>query len=92
VLVSYHISKRLVEYDKSMFPKGSTWNKVKKTIDKAKTHNVIVRTNTVVGTFNMNFLQDIVTDLIELHPQIVNFLPVNIFDQAADMACYIDYN
>lgn len=92
VLVSYHISKNPIAYDKNMFPKGSTWNKVKKTVDKAKASNVLVRTNTVVGTFNLNMLNDIVSDLIELQPRIVNFLPVNIFDQAADMSSYIDYN
>lgn len=92
VLVSYHISKSPKEYDKSIFPKGSTWNKVAKTIDKAKENNVLVRTNTVLGTFNIDMLPDIVDDLVAFAPKIVNFLPVNVFDQATDMCNYIDYN
>ncbi len=91
VLVSYHLSKNITDYDKNIFPLGSTYNKVKKTIDIAKQNNKIVRTNTVIGTFNTENLYDIINDLIEFTPDIINFLPVNIFDDATQMGQYIDY-
>lgn len=91
VLVSYHIGRKS-EYDKTIFPLGCTWNKVKKTADKAKQHNVLLRTNTVIATFNISCIDDIADDIIELQPSIVNFLPVNLFDQAESMAKYIDYD
>jgi MoaA/NifB/PqqE/SkfB family radical SAM enzyme len=47
-----------------MFPLGHTYDKVKKTIDKAKILNKLVRTNTVIGTFNIDQLDYIVNDLI----------------------------
>lgn len=92
VLISYHLGRNTNSYDKTMFPLGSTYDKVKKTIDKANENNVFVRTNTVVGTFNAAYLDTIVDDLIEFNPRIVNFLPVNIFDEAKDMVSCIDYS
>ena len=92
VLVSYHLSKNCRLYDKDIFPKGCTWSKVKATIDKARQFNKIVRTNTVLGTFNLDDAMSIADDLIELQPDIVNFLPVNLFEQSSNMHKYIDYN
>lgn len=92
VLVSYHLGKQTRAYDKAIFPRGCTYDKAKKTIDQAKLHNVMVRSNTVLGTFNLMHIDDIVDDLLEFKPSIINFLPVNLFDQAKDMVKYIDYN
>lgn len=91
VLVSYHVSKSDTEIDKKMFPLGCTYDKVKKTIDKAKAFNKLVRTNTVIGTFNVDSLNLIVDDLANFKPNIINFLPINLFDNATDMEQYIDY-
>ena len=35
VLVSYHLDKDASDYDEMMFPRGSTFAKVQKTIEKA---------------------------------------------------------
>lgn len=92
VLVSYHTCKDNSLLDKNIFPLGSTYNKVKKTIDLAHSLNKLVRTNTVCATFNLNYLDKIVDDLISFKPSIINFLPVNLFDQAkSEMTKYIDY-
>ena len=91
VLVSYHLGKNDKDYNKQMFPLGSTYDKVAKTIEKARQNNVFLRTNTVLGTFNIQHINSIVDDLIEFKPSIVNFLPVNLFDQAKDMVQFIDY-
>lgn len=91
VLVSYHISQNANSYSRQMFPLGSTYDKVKQTIETAHKHHVIVRTNTVVGTFNIDDVTNIVSDLIQFHPFIINFLPVNMFDQATSMHQYINY-
>lgn len=91
VLVSYHIGRNSI-YDKTIFPLGCTWDKVKKTVDAARAHNMLVRTNTVIAMFNINGLDSVADDIIELKPDIVNFLPVNLFDQAESMSQYIDYS
>lgn len=92
VLVSYHISKACKNIDRIMFPLGNTYDKVEKTIYLAKKFGKLVRTNTVIGTFNLDDVDQIVDDLIVLNPSIINFLPVNLFDGAYDMGVYIDYN
>lgn len=91
VLVSYHISKNSTFIDNKMFPLGHTYDKVKKTIGKAKLLNKLIRTNTVIGTFNIDQLDYIVNDLIQFNPLIINFLPINLFDDANDMEQYINY-
>lgn len=91
VLLSYHLGKKSKEYDKSMFPLGSTWSKALETKKRAVEDSKLLRTNTVLGTFNLDSLDSIVEDLIELQPKIVNFLPVNLFDEADDLAENIDY-
>lgn len=90
VLVSYHIG-RSSAYDKTIFPLGHTWDKVSKTIYTAKQHNIFVRTNTVVATFNIADLDNVISDIISFQPDIVNLLPVNLFDEAKNMWQYIDY-
>lgn len=92
VLISYHISKNDINIDKNFFPLGSTYNKAYKTILKARENNVLIRTNTTLGTFNLNGLDYIIDDLIDFKPTIINFLPVNIFDQAINMDDFIDYD
>ena len=93
VLVSYHTCKDNSLLDKEIFPLGSTYDKVKKTIDKAHDMHKLVRTNTVCATFNLQCLDKIVDDLISFKPAIINFLPVNLFDQAKnEMEKYIDYS
>ena len=74
VLVSYHTCKDNSLLDKNIFPLGSTYNKVKKTIDLAHSLNKLVRTNTVCATFNLNYLDKIVDDLISFKPSIINFV------------------
>lgn len=92
VLVSYHICREAAFLDKKIFPLGSTYDKVKKTIDLAHSLGKLVRTNTVCATFNMDYIDNIVDDLLSFEPSIVNFLPVNLFDQAEkEMDKYIDY-
>lgn len=92
VLVSYHLGKDDNSYNKSMFPLGCTYNKVKKTIIKAKQTNKLIRSNSVIGTFNIKGFHYVVKDLVEFGPHIINILPVNLFDDAKDMGKYIDYN
>ena len=93
VLVSYHACKDETLLDKTIFPMGSTYDKVKKTIDKAHALNKLVRTNTVCATFNFDQLDAIVDELLSFKPNIINFLPVNLFDQAKyTMGQYINYD
>lgn len=92
VLVSYHTCRDDFLLDKKIFPFGSTYNKVRKTVDLAHSLGKLVRTNTVCATFNMSYLDKIVDDLLSFKPVIINFLPVNLFDQArCEMDKYIDY-
>lgn len=91
VLVSYHLSKNCESYDHAIFPYGCTFDKVKRTIDLAKSNGILVRTNTVIGMFNIDDI-NLVNDLIELQPSIINFLPLNLFDDAKTMSNYIDYD
>lgn len=92
ILLSYHLGKESNIYDKNIFPLGNTYEKAYKTILKAHKLKKLVRTNTVIGTFNINALDDILQDIVEFNPYIINFLPVNLFDQATDMFKYIDYD
>jgi MoaA/NifB/PqqE/SkfB family radical SAM enzyme len=91
VLVSYHLSKSPSYVDKYMFPLGTTYDKVSKTVEYARLNDVLVRTNTVLGSFNLYDIENIVSDLISFKPRIINFLPVNLFDEAREMTSYIDY-
>ena len=90
VLLSYHCSRNSC-VDKLFFPNGCTWNKIQKSTNLAKEFGCMVRTNTVIGTFNLSDIDNLVQDLCELEPKIINFLPVNLFDQADDLANFIDY-
>lgn len=90
VLLSYHLSRRQ-HVDEAFFPLGCTWTKIKRLSDLANQSGCLVRTNTVLGTFNLDGIQEIVEDLVEISPKIINFLPVNLFDQASDLAKFIDY-
>lgn len=93
VLVSYHTPKDNNLVDKTVFPLGSTYPKVKKTIDKAHKNNILVRTNTVLATFNIDQLHIITDELIQFNPAIINFLPINLFDNAdKSLIEYIDYD
>lgn len=92
VLVSYHTCKDDAKNNKEMFPLGSTIQKVLKTVQKAHERNLLLRTNTVCATFNLEVLDSIVDDIISFQPGIVNFLPVNLFDEAQKMCSFIDYN
>lgn len=91
VLISCHTPKDNSLVDKKIFPLGTTFAKVKKTVDKARQFNKLIRTNTVVGTFNIDILPTIIDDVISLQPSIANILPINLFDDAYDMDQYIDY-
>ena len=91
VLLSYHLGKNSTGYDQNFFPLGSTYTKAFKTQEKVHALGKFLRTNTVLGTFNLNQLQATLHDLVEFKPEIINFLPVNLFDQAGDLACTIDY-
>ena len=64
VLISYHLGKNDTSYDKQMFPNGNTFKKVQQTLVKAKESNKLIRTNTVIGTFNFNGIKCILEDLI----------------------------
>ena len=89
VLVSYHSGKE--SFDKLMFPNGSTYDKVAKTIEKAQSLNKLVRINSIIATFNMNQYQSIIDDIIKFYPHIVNILPINLFDESRNLAQYINY-
>ena len=89
VLISYHISRNAGKTE--MLPFGNTYFKVAKTIEYAKQHNKIIRTNTVIGTFNLNDIDAVTDDLLDFSPHIINFLPINLFDDASDMSQFIDY-
>lgn len=91
VLISYHLGKNVTGADMTIFPRGSTFKKVLRTIEKARENNVFIRTNTVLGTFNLGNVDEIVKDLISFKPRIINFLPVNLFDEATSMLSFIDY-
>lgn len=91
VLLSYHLEGNPKTFDHDMFPLGSTYEKASKCVDKANENGVFLRTNTVVGSFNLENLPFIVDDLLVFKPRIVNFLPVNLFSEATGMGRYIDY-
>jgi sulfatase maturation enzyme AslB (radical SAM superfamily) len=91
VLISYHLPKN-VNYNSNIFPNGCTYTKVKNTIKCAKANNILIRTNTVLATFNIDVLNNIIEDLYEFKPKIINFLPINLFDQAKNMDKYINYS
>lgn len=91
VLLSYHLSRKQ-NVNRDFFPFGCTWSKIKKLADLASQAGCLVRTNTVLGTFNLDGIQTIAEDLAEINPKIMNFLPVNLFDQASDLAKFIDYS
>lgn len=91
VLISYHISHMDGNIDRKMFPLGDTFDKVSRTVEKAKDHGKLLRFNTVVATFNMDGLDLITEDLVGFKPSIINFLPVNTFEQAGEMSKFIDY-
>lgn len=93
VLISYHISKDEPNLDKNIFPNGHTYNKVLKTINKARETKKFIRTNTIIATFNIDNFHLIINDLLEFNPDIINFLPVNLFDDAENyMSTYINYD
>ena len=92
VLLSYHLGKNSTQYDGSMFPLGCTFEKAFKTQAKAHELGKLLRTNTVIGTFNLECLTQTVKDIISFKPAIVNFLPVNLFDEAGSMSKFIDYH
>ena len=89
VLVSYHSGKEC--FNGLMFPNGSTYKKVSKTVEKAHSLNKLVRINSIIATFNMNQYLNIIDDIIEFNPHIVNILPINLFDESRNLAQYIDY-
>lgn len=90
VLVSYHSGKN--NFDKTMFPNGSTYSKVAKTIEKAHCLKKLVRVNSIIATFNVDQYLQIINDIISFHPHIVNILPINLFDESKSLAQYIDYS
>lgn len=81
VLLSYHIPKYKIPYPTIFFNTNIQYD-IKKTIDKIKTYNLIFKTNTVIGDFNHIDLLDIVKDLLNINPIIINFLPLNLFESA----------
>lgn len=91
LLLSYHIDKNSKNLDKKIFPFGTTYKKASLCVKKANENNILLRTNTVIGSFNIKNLFDIVNDLIQFSPSIINFLPVNLFDESQEMVSYIDY-
>lgn len=91
ILVSYHLSKNCVDFNRQFFPLGSTYEKVRRTVDLAHSNNVLLRTNSVIGTFNLDDC-GLVDDLLSFKPNIVNFLPLNLFDDASNLDMFIDYS
>lgn len=75
-----------------MFPLGTTYEMAERTVKAANAKNIFLRTNTVVATFNIDTLPLITKDLIGFKPKIINFLPVNLFDDAGKMHKFIDYD
>lgn len=92
VLISYHISKNDNNINREIFPMGDTYSKVYKTLEKAKKTNKIIRINTIIATFNIDGIRYILDDILSFEPHIVNFLPLNLFDNAfKTMKEFIDY-
>lgn len=93
VLLSYHLGRKSIGFDKDMFPLGTTWHRASNAVQNVKKHNKMLRTNTVLGTFNLDCVGSILDDLVQFQPQIINFLPVNLFDDAANgIGKFIDYS
>lgn len=93
VLISYHLGKTDRHIDYSFFPLGNTYSKVRKLVDLCNQHpHILLRTNTVLGVFNLHGLDFILNDLLEFKPKIINFLPLNLFDQASKLEKFIDYD
>lgn len=63
VLLSYHLGRHASNYDASFFPLGSTYLKAAKTKDLAHKLGKLLRTNTVLGTFNLDALDSTLDDL-----------------------------
>lgn len=89
LLLSYHVQRDCAAMP--MFPHGSTYAKAMKCVELARANGVLLRTNTVLGTFNLQQMCGIVNDLLEFSPSIINFLPINLFDQAEDLSSQINY-
>lgn len=56
VLLSYHLSENHDKTDMAMFPGVNPVKKCQKTVETARNHDVLLRTNTVLGTFNIENL------------------------------------
>ena len=91
VLVSYHLSRFAKHFNAQFFPLGSTYDKVRRVVDLAHSSNVLLRTNSVIGTFNLDDVA-LIDDLLCFRPQIINFLPLNLFDDASNLSMFIDYD
>ena len=91
VLVSYHLSRFAKHFNAQFFPLGSTYDKVRRVVDLAHSNNVLLRTNSVIGTFNLDDVA-LIDDLLCFRPQIINFLPLNLFDDASNLSMFIDYD
>lgn len=92
VLLSYHLGRDASGADMSYFPRGCTYQKAARTVEKARLSGKLLRVNVVVGVFNVKALDSVVGDVIEFRPAIVNFLPVNLFDGAKSQYTQIDYD
>lgn len=88
VLVSYHSGRK--PKDRKMFPGGSTWSKASACCHVARSFGKMVRTNSILGKFNIDEWDGIIEDIIEISPDIANILPVNTFDSARSMEKEID--
>ena len=88
VLLSYHSGRD--PKDRKMFPRGSTWDMAERMSDCANLGGKLLRTNTVLGKFNIQDWESILEDIIRLSPRIANILPVNIFDGARAMEAEMD--
>lgn len=65
-----------------MFPNGSTYSKVAKTIEKAHSLGKLVRVNSIIATFNASHYLQIIDDVSKFNSHIVNILPINLFDES----------
>lgn len=92
VLLSYHVGQNMLGADISYFPNGCTYNKALKTVEMTQKFGKLLRINIVIGMFNINAIDSIIDDVIKFQPKIINFLPVNLFDEAKDQYSQINYD
>lgn len=76
----------------SLVQGNNAYDKILKSIVNAKSLNILVRINSIVTDYNLQYINKEFTDIIEfIKPYEVNFLPLNYFSDAKRLEYGLDY-